>query len=106
MNLFSDHILLCATPSDNTNVSAFSEYLNFTSPNIGFRNYFINCHFFFTVGNRSSRRSIGGLSLSPMSMSMTGPPSASIPVTAGNQGKVQQRLKSGSFGYVSGRLAL
>ena len=44
---------------------------------------------FFTVGNRSSRRSIGGLSLSPMSMSMTGPPSAPIPVTAGNQGKVQ-----------------
>jgi len=41
----------------------------------------------YSFGNRSSRRSIGGLSLSPMSMSMTGPPSTTIPVTAGNQGK-------------------
>ena len=39
---------------------------------------------FLTVGTRSSRRSIGGLSLSPMSMSITGPPTA-IPVAVGNQ---------------------
>jgi len=38
----------------------------------------------YSFGNRSSRRSIGGLSLSPMSMSITGPPTT-IPVAVNNQ---------------------
>ena len=38
------------------------------------------------VGSRSCRRSIGGLSLSPMSMSLTGPPSAPVQHNNGKSG--------------------